>query len=411
MFFLALRHLISRRRQSILTLMGVGLGTGAFVTFSAIMTGFQDYIIDQLVNNDAHVRVSAQDELASEKQVAESLFSKAETIFWLNGVNSRQNQSKINNPAGWFDRLRRDSEVAAFSPQLVSSVIYSKGGTVVGGRMTGVVAATQALVSTIENYMIFGAFKSVSNPGNRIVIGIGLSEKLGVRMGETLLVSTGTQTATPFQVSGVFRVGVKTIDDQMAFAHLSDVQQATGRPSEITDIVIRLQDVQKAAEFAGRYALLAEDKILSWDQSNSGILSVFSLQNFIRYFITIAILIVASFGIYNILNILVNQKRKDIGILRSMGFDRNDIVMLFLTQGLILGVLGGFIGVSMGYGMGALISQFKIGGMVDKVMVSQSLQVYAGGFLMALGASTISSFLPARAAAQLRPIDVVRSGE
>lgn len=410
MLYLAIQHLISRPRQSILTLLGVALGTAAFVTFTAIMTGFQDYIIEQLVNNDAHVKIQARDEIIGESEMARHLFPK-DTIIWQNGVNSQQNQTKINYPLGWFERLKNDSSVQAFSPQLLSQVIFTRGGVTVGGRITGVISDTQKKVTNIESYMAKGSFNSIGNPGQRMIIGQGLSEKMGVRIGETIYVSTGTAVPIPFQVSGIFNVGVKTIDEGMAFAHLSDVQQAAKRPSEITDIVIRLHDVDKAQAFANLYSSLSTDKVLSWDQSNAGILSVFSLQDFIRNFITISILIVASFGIYNILNILVNQKRKDIGILRSMGFDSHDISKLFLIQGVVLGFVGGLFGVFFGYLMSLMISQFKIGGMVNQVMVSQDAKIYLGGFFMALGASTISSFLPARAASKLRPIDIVRSGE
>jgi lipoprotein-releasing system permease protein len=410
MFYLALQHLISRPRQSILTLMGVGLGTAAFVTFTAVMTGFQDYIIEQLVNNDAHVKIQAQDEVIGEKEMAFHLYPE-KVIFWQNRVNSQQNQTKINYPLGWFERLKNDPYVQAYSPQLLTQVIFSKGGVSVGGRMTGVIAETQTKVTNIEKYMVTGSFKSISNPGQRIIIGKGLSEKMGVRVGETLNITTGGAVPIPFKVSGIFDVGVKSIDEGMVFAHLNDVQQAASRPSEITDIVIRLHDVDYAHEFTNYYSTFTKDKVLSWDQANAGILSVFSFQNFIRNFITISILIVASFGIYNILNILVNQKRKDIGILRSMGFDRHDISKLFLIQGIILGLIGGACGIFLGYFMGLALSQFQIGGMVNKVMVSQSPQIYVGGFFMALGASTISSFLPARAASLLRPIDIVRSGD
>ena len=162
---------------------------------------------------------------------------------------------------------------------------------------------------------------------------------------------------------------------------------------------------------AEQWAAFAKDKVQSWDQANANILSVFMIQNFTKNFVSVAILIVAAFGIYNILNILVNQKRKDIGILRSIGYTRSDIVNLFLIHGLVLGIGGGLLGLVSGYLLCNFIETLEIGGMADRMLVSYDPSIYWGGFSMALLASAISSFLPAWEAGKLEPIDIVRSGE
>jgi lipoprotein-releasing system permease protein len=122
-------------------------------------------------------------------------------------------------------------------------------------------------------------------------------------------------------------------------------------------------------------------------------------------------MLVASFGIYNILSILVNQKRKEIGILRSMGFTAADVQKLFLVQGTVLGSLGGLLGLVLGYLMGFLFSLIRVEGMVTASMVSFSPWIYVMGFAVAFGSALFSSFFPARAAARFRPIEIIRSGE
>ncbi len=91
MFFLAFRHLTSRRKQTLITLSGVSLGTMAFVAFSGIMTGFQDFIIDQLVNNDAHVKISAKEEYVEEHSFDNILFSEKQKIFWITPPSGKKN--------------------------------------------------------------------------------------------------------------------------------------------------------------------------------------------------------------------------------------------------------------------------------------------------------------------------------
>lgn len=411
MFFLAFRHIIARKRQSLLTLLGVALGTGTFVTFAAIMTGFQVFIIDQLVNNDAHVRISAKETFLTEEKFTAMIYPQDGHVFWIIPPSGQQQDSKISYPLAWYSRLEKDPRVLAFAPQISASVIYSKSGITKGGALRGVTPLSQMRVTNIEKYMVKGHFQDISAGGNRLLIGEGLLNKMGARVGDSIFVSDGRSAPTPFKIAGVFKLGVVTIDDTTAYANIRDVQQAVRRPSEITDIAIRLIDVDYAQEFAAQYSALSQEKVLSWDQANASILSVFSIQNFIRTFISAAIMIVASFGIYNILNIVVNQKRKDIGILRSMGFDGHDIVQLFLLQGVVLGSCGGALGLLIGFTLSKYVGTLKIGGMIEKMTINYSPSIYLGGLFMAIGASIISSYLPARSAGKLRPIDIVRGGE
>ncbi|NUN06518.1 MAG: ABC transporter permease [Bdellovibrio sp.] len=411
MLFLAFRHIFARKRQSLLTLLGVALGTGTFVAFAAIMTGFQDYIIDQLVNNDAHVRISAKETFLSSATFTPQVFPSAQHVFWITPPSGQKESSKITYPLSWYSRLEKDSRVLAFAPQLSSSVIFSKSGISKGGALRGVTPLSQVRVTNIEKYMLQGRFQDLAAAGNRVLVGEGLLNKMGARMGDNLLISDGRNAPIPFKIIGVFKLGIVNVDDSTAFAHIRDVQQAIRRPSEISDIAIRLTDVEDAQVFAAQYAALAKEKVLSWDQANESILSVFSIQDFTRSFISIAIMVVAAFGIYNILNIVVNQKRKDIGILRSMGFDGNDIVTLFLLQGVVLGSCGGTLGLIMGFTVSKYVGTLKIGGMMGGMVINYSPSIYITGFLVALGASIISSYLPARSAGKLRPIDIVRGGE
>ncbi len=411
MFFLAFRHLTSRRKQTLITLSGVSLGTMAFVAFSGIMTGFQDFIIDQLVNNDAHVKISAKEDFVEEHSFDNILFSEKEKVFWITPPSGKKNASKIEHPLGWFERLQNDPLVQGFAPQFLSEVIFSKGGSTLTGRFTGIKPSQQIQVSNINKYMIKGNLEDIGQSGNKIVIGDGMLKKLGARFDDSISISSSKGSSIPFKIVGIFHLGVNTLDDGMAFGALADVQNINERPSEITGISIRLTDVSKAREFANEHSWMTNDKVESWDQANANILSVFSIQDFIRHFVTISIMIVAGFGIYNILNIMVNQKRREIGILRSIGYTGKDIENLFMIQGITLGVAGGGIGLLVGFLMCQYLQTLNIHGMVDHLIVSFSPQIYLLGFSIAVFSSLVSSYLPARAAGKLEPIDIVRSGE
>lgn len=412
MWFLALRHLTARKRQTLVTLMGVGLGVAAFISFTSIMLGFQNYIIDQLVNNDAHVRISAREEPVNVKQLSASFFPNGEHPFWIVPPSGRRDNSKIQDPLSWFRKLDRDNRVLAYSPQMKTQAIFSKGSLTRAGSIIGSQPDKQVKISNIRNYIVQGSFESLSRGGNRVVMGTGLADRLGLRLGDTVSISTGKSDAIPFKVSGLFQFGINNIDDSVGFTNLTDAQAVNLTPSLVTDIGIRLVDVQYARDFAKDLSFFSQDKVLSWDQSSANILSVFTLQDVIRIFISAVIMIVAAFGIYNILSILVNQKRKDIGILRSIGFDRKDIIRLFAIQGFILGVIGGVMGLVLGFllSWGMTLIQFQ-GGMMNKMIVAFQLDTYVIGFVAAVISSLISSALPARSAGKLEPIEIVRSGD
>lgn len=410
MFFLAFKHLWARPRQSLLTMMGIALGCAAFVAFAGLMNGFQGFIIDQLVNNDAHIRISARDDKIEEHSLDDAFFPSAAHTFWLAPPSGRRVSSSLEHPEGWFQRLTQDPRVLAYSPQLKAQVLVRRGDVEVAASLVGMKPESQVRVTNIQSYMREGDFAKIGTMGNHIVLGSGLANKLGSRVSENVMLAVGTGAPEPFKVVGIFHLGVEAFDYQLAFAALPDVQRLKGSASSISDIAVRLVNVENARAVAEDWSVAAWDLVRSWDQISANVLSVFKIQDFSRSFMTISILVVAAFGVYNILNILVNQKRRDIAILRSMGFDEGDIMGLFLIQGLTLGFLGGVLGLLLGYLLCLYIATLEVGGGVDKMVISYDYWIYITGFSLSLLASSISSLLPSRAAGKLNPIEVIRSG-
>lgn len=412
MMFLSLRHLLARKKQSALIFFGITIGTAAYVAISGMMLGFQNYMLEQLVNNEAHIRISAREDVLTADEL--SAFPYARHVFWRIPPSGRKDSSRIDHPLGWFSKLDRDPEVAAYSPQVVSQVIFSRAKVTRTGRVIGSQYERQIRVTNIERYMKEGSFKDLGSSGNRLIIGSKLMEDLGTRNSETLLVSTGNEAPQPFKIVGVFETGIRNIDESVAFISLIDAQKIRGRPSEITDIAVRLFDPQKAQAKSDEWKFGTHDKVLGWQESSASILSVFKTQDIVRNSMTISIIIVASFGIYNILSILVNQKKRDIAILSSMGYTPRDIVWLFLNQGVILGVVGGLIGLIIGYGICHFMSTIeiaagRISGPGNKMIISFESMIYVKAFAIAFFSAVFSSIIPAREAGKMEPIEIIRS--
>ena len=207
-----------------MSLLGVILGTTTFVSFAGMMTGFQSVIINQLVNNDAHIRVSVREELIEEHSMDHILFPDVTRVFWTSPPSGRRDQARIEYPAGWFRKLEKDTRVFAFSPQYNSQVIFTRGKARISGRLLASDPEKQKRVTNVADYMKEGSFVALASGGRGIIVGDGLLANIGARVGESLLVSAGKAEPVPFKIIGSFDLGIRGIDDTTAFAALADVQ-------------------------------------------------------------------------------------------------------------------------------------------------------------------------------------------
>jgi lipoprotein-releasing system permease protein len=416
MFFLAIRHLVSRKKQTVLTLLGIVFGSMAFVAISGFMLGFQYFLLDQLINNDAHIRVSAREDRIDRSVAMRDLYGKstAALVAWVTEPSGTRSNPKIENPRGWAEILGHDPRVEAYSPQFSSQVLFSLGAISANVRLIGSEPAMQVKVTNIENYVLTGKFTDIATGGNRLLVGTGLLKKLGSTDGSTIFVSNARNRPTPFKIIGTFETGNRQLDDSTAFAALNDVQRLSGQQDEINNIAVRLWDFNRARDVAHDWQSLSVDRVESWDEINAAFLNVFQIQDATRYLMIAVILLVAGFGIYNILNVVVSQKKKEIAILRSIGYEQGDILKLFFLQGIILGVVGSALGLALGYiaCLGLELVRFGGGPMGGGTFMKVSFDpmIYVRAFLFGSLSSAFASLMPARAAGKLTPIDVIRSG-
>lgn len=409
---IAWRQMMARKKQTILTLLGILLGSTGYVVISGIMLGFQEYLLEQLVNSDAHVKISSQVNIIR-KTNYENIFYPPETVVsWKVPPSGRKDSQNIENAAYWVNRLRNDDDVLAFSQQVSSKAIFRRGKITESGRVTGALPHAQVKVSNIALKMTEGKFTDLGESGNRIIIGEGLRELLGARVSEIILLSNGKSDSIPFKIAGIFSTGNKTVDETMAWTNLVSGQKFNNSPGRISDIAVRLKDVKKSMAKAAEWRVPGDVKVQSWEEANASFLNVFSMQDIVRYAMTVSILVVAGFGIYNILNILITQKRREIAILRSMGFEARDIIFIFLIQGLVLGFAGGILGMLLGYVTCLQMEKISFAGPArsanNTIIVSFNIMIYVFAFLLAFVSTLFASIFPARNAGKMAPIDILR---
>ncbi|RHX78574.1 ABC transporter permease [Leptospira yasudae] len=414
MFFLAIRQLLKRPQQTFLTFLGILLGTAGYVVFSGMMLGFQEYITDQLVNNDAQIRISPRDEVLK-KESFEGIFYPDSTVRWINPPSGKTDSTQLTNVKGWFLKLDQDERVEAYAPQLNRQLIFKFGKQTLPGKLQGIDPARQTKVTTIGKYVEKGNLRDLDRGGDMIFAGSGLLEKLGAETGDTLQVVTTNGKLSNVKVGGVFRVGNRMIDDTTVYASLRTVQRITQSNGVISEIAVRLIDVSKAADVATEWSFFTKDKVQSWDQTYESVLSVFKTQNIVRNTTTFTIILVVAFGIYNVLNMVVNHKKREIAILRSVGFDEGDTIRLFIIQGLLLGLLGAACGLIVGAIACYALDGYPIGGkttkgqvMINVMKISWDYTIYVKAFSLSVITSGIAAYIPAKSASKLSPVEIIR---
>jgi len=382
---LAVHYLLARKKQTSLMLLGVFFGTASFITLSGLLLGFKDYLVNQLVNNSASIHIGPAD-----------------------GAHF------VQDTKAWYGRLDADPRVVAYSPQFIEPVIFSAGGAGAPGLMVGCDPRRQTQVTTIIGYVVEGSFSDLGAGGRLIALGAELRKKLGVALDQEVMVSPADGVPKPFKVVAVFKTGVQQ-GDSMAYVPLDAAQKLAGSGAQVNGIAVKLADYSAAASIADAWSKRGPEKAESWDQENPNFVQTFKAEDMVRFLSIGAVLLVAGFGIYNVLNMMVVQKRKDIAILRSMGYSFGDILTLFFSQGVILGASGGVLGLLAGYGACLYLRTVSFGGNpmgagTGHLAVSLNPAIFLQALLLALFATSLASILPAYSAAKLAPIEIIRAG-
>lgn len=411
--YLALKQLLARPRQTLLALLGITFGTAAFLILSGMMLGFREYLIQRLINTTAHISIKAEEPTLEEHSLDPYFFPDT-LVKWVVPPVVHNEPPHIEYPQGWFDRLEADPNVLAYAPQITTQVMVNRGKLTRSIILIGVDAHKQVGATDVKDDMTVGDFLDLDKGGFKVIIGESLAQKLGIHVNDTLNIVEIRGVVVPAKVAGFFNTGMTQVDDVTAYAPLHYVQQANQTPGEIAQIIVKLKDITLARKIADQWATTSREKVQSWDEANANFFQVFAMQDMIRYILSFVVLMIAAFGIYNILNMMILQKRGEIAILRSMGYEAGDIIRLFLSQGLILGFIGGILGLCLGTLVCLYVESitFNTGVSITRInhmLIAWHLRFYVMGFLLAFLSGLVAGYLPARAASRMHPIDILRA--
>ncbi len=404
----ALTHLTGRKRQTLVSLTGVVLGVAFFLAVSSLMRGSEKDFIKRLIDNSPHITV--YDEYRSPRiQPAE--------LRWPGGavhVSHVKPPTETRGIRSYRAKLTFIESLVGVrvSPVLVGSAVLVFAGREQSVTLSGIVPHQMKRVSTIQEKMIGGSLDALQANPNGLIIGQGLAQKFSLGLGRNVNVVASKGASRPMKVVGIFRTGNASYDETQTFTLLKRAQVMLDRSNRINRFVIQLDDAYAARDLARRIEEAVGYKAVSWIEASEDILSVLVVRNTIMYSVVSAILIVASFGIYNTLSTIVMEKTRDIAILKSMGFHSRDVQLIFLCEGLIIGAVGSLFGLALGAGLMKVLSgiHIKPPGVSDEV----AMPVWWGPEQFALAAAfamiscVLAAYLPARKAGRVHPVDILR---
>lgn len=407
---IARTHLTHRKRQTTVSVLGIAMGVGFFIAMAAMMQGFQRYFVAKTIDVSPHIIMKDEYRIPPVQPV-ESRYPGGAVR--LSNVQPREERRGIKNGMALAETIGRQPGVVV-APTLTGQIFLRYGSKDVSTTLYGIDPPRERRVTYLERDLIQGSLSGLHTTANGIILGSGLADKLGAHVGDTLSAISPAGVILKVKVVGIFNSGITAKDNYESFALLKKAQILQDRSNVVNQIRLRLQDVNAAQALAvaleARYGYRTE----SWEETNKNVLGIFVIQNGIIYSTVSAILIVAAFGIFNIITTVIHEKTRDIAILKSMGFEEGAIRGIFLLEGLIVGVVGTLLGWALGYGLTELLAsiRFTIEGFVktEGFVLYYTFKHYALAAAFAITSALVASYLPARKAAAVKPVDIIRGG-
>ncbi|WP_373046652.1 ABC transporter permease [Vulgatibacter sp.] len=393
--FVALRFLREGRLQTGLILAGVSVGVAVIVFISALIDGLQSSLVERTLGSQAHVVVRPPEDLP--RQLRDEGGA---------AVNARIEKSvqRTESIDAWQQlaaAIGQQPEVLAVSPVVAGAAFAQAGRASFAVALRGVEPADFNRVVALEDDIVAGRFDV---DGRQVVIGIELARDLGLRVGDKLRLSTAEVGAEVLTVAGIFDLGNEDVNRRWALVSLRQAQSLLDLPGAITSLELKIDEIFAAREVAARIASSTGLEARSWMETNAQLLTALRAQTASTTMIRLFVVIAVALGIASVLVVSVVQRSRQIGILKAMGASTGEVMLIFLLQGGILGLLGSLVGCGLGAGLAFVFRQVArtpAGEPLFVIDVTFGLVAWAA--LVATLTGVASAVAPARRAAGLDP--------
>src|SRR3954470_22364439 len=412
-WFISIRYFLTHKRQSLVCIAGVTISVTMFITMTSLMNGLTDKFIIETVESSGHITIKDEPR-ESRTAILEARYpdSKDRGLLALEGTKPREQTKKIRHARTLMKVLDAMPDVVAVAPVVNGNAIATYGTKTLNLVVFGVEPERHLRVTTIGENVIEGSFARLRTTADGVILGRGVADVLGANIDDSISLAGAEGGRTTARVVGIFQTGVTPVDYSRAYMLINSAQTLLDKKNIVNEITIRTKDYTQAEPLAKQIEGIAGYRTEPWQEASANFLKIFKIQKIITYLITAALLVVAAFGVLNILIMAVLERVNDIAILKSFGLSRGDITVIYLFQGLVIGLIGATSGVAFGKLTieGLRRIPVKMEGLVkvEGLVMTEHASQYYSAFISAIVIVLFAAVYPARRAAKFDPVEVIR---
>lgn len=404
--------LLARWRQTLVAAVGVTFSITMFITLLSFMSGLNDMLDGLILNRTPHIRLYNEIQPAKQQPVNLSAQYRGHHNF-ISSIKPKNERLDIHDNAVIIKTLKKDSRVLGVAPKVIAQVFYNVGAIDLTGVINGVEIEEENRLFMFKEYVVGGNYIDLKNIPNSIILGKGAAEKMLANIGDVIQVTTAKGERMQLKVVGFFQSGIQDIDKVQSYASIGTTQKLLGESNNyITDIQVKLKDITMAPAMAREYAQLYDVDAVDIQTANSQFETGSTVRTLISYTVGITLLIVAGFGIYNILNMMIYEKMDSIAILKATGFSGRDVNRIFISIALTIGIFGGILGLVFGFGLSAIIDQipFNTAALptIKTYPINYNPKFYLIGVVFAVITTYFAGYFPSRKASKIDPVIIIR---
>lgn len=404
--------MMARWRQTLVAAIGVTFSIAMFIVLLSFMNGLNDLLDGLMMNRTPHIRLY-NEVRPSDVQPVNMAANYVDHYNFVQSIKPRNELQRLRNSGTIITTLKADGRVLGVAPKVTAQVFYNVGTTDITGVVNGIDVEAEARLFVFNDYIVAGSAMDVMHTQNSIILGIGAAKRMMADVGDMVQVTTSRGDRLQLKVVGYFQSGIQEVDAMQSYASITTVQKLLGENSSfITDIQVKLKDVTLSAPVSQEYARLFHVDAVDFYTANAIFETGSSVRTLISYAVGITLLVVAGFGIYNILNMMIYEKMDSIAILKATGFSGRDVNSIFIVIALSIGIFGAVLGMLFGLGMTAIIDQIPFNTTalptIKTYPINYDPMYYLIGSVFALVTTYFAGYLPARKASKIDPVDIIR---
>lgn len=380
---IAIRHIISRRRQTLLSVLAVALAVSISVIFTSLVNGQQQILTGLVEEKLPHIT-----------------------------VEPKQGDDFIHLYKSLLDRIASLPGIKSSAASLSTAATLSRKDKTKNALLKGSNPIDIDKIYKIDDSMIQGDFGSIQQARNA-VIGQTLAESLDLKLGDKVVATFPRARGTELTVTGVFNTGTP-LDDLAVFVSMDTARNFRDEGDVINAVEISLQDILQAQSLAALISTWGYNA-MSWQEKNPEIMRAINIGGFWTRFSVLLFMVVAFFGVASIMNLLVVEKTREIGMLMAMGARRSDIRDIFLVESALLGLIGAAVGSALGLAgvliLGKVPFEIAAGGrdITTLPLILNPWDIFLLIFFV-VALSIVSALYPARKASRIDPVIALRGG-